>query len=129
MEEKMIIGTGVDIIEINRVKKAISKEYFKKRVFTAQEINYCEQKGVQKAASYAARFAGKEAVLKALGTGLIGGRLLDIEILVDELGAPKVTLTGFFANLAEQKKVSRIHLSLSHAQLYAVAQVILEGEF
>ena len=124
----MVIGIGIDIIEIERVKKAITKENFLKRVFTPKEIAYCEGRGAQKAASYAARFAGKEAVLKAFGTGLIGGILLEREILNDELGAPKVYLSGFFARLAKEKEIQRIHLSLSHAHLYAVAHTVFEGD-
>ena len=75
-----------------------------------------------------ARWAGKEAVLKAFGTGLRQGTLLDVEIISDALGAPQVHLSGFFAALAEERGVRRIHLSLSHAKEYAVAQCILEGE-
>lgn len=66
----MIKGLGIDIIEIGRIKKAIENENFLARVFTVKEIAYCEAKKAQKMASYAARFAGKEAVLKAFGTGL-----------------------------------------------------------
>lgn len=120
----MIIGTGIDIVEIDRIRKATKKKYFISKVFTEKEILYCESRGMQAAASYAARFAGKEAVLKAFGTGLIGGSLLDIEILPDEQGCPKVTLFHYFANKAKNLAVSQIHISLSHARLYATAQVI-----
>ncbi len=66
--------------------------------------------------------------MKAFGTGLRRGTLLDVEIVPDALGAPEVHLFGFFATLAEERGVRRIHLSLSHAREYAVAQCILEGE-
>ncbi len=123
----MIIGSGIDIIEIHRIEKAICKEKFVKRVFTAAEQAYCDAKGKQRAASYAARFAGKEALLKALGTGLVGGELLNIEIIPNEKGAPQVILTGYFASYAAELGVRQIYISLSHAQQYATAQVILWG--
>lgn len=123
----MIRGIGTDIVEISRVEKAVSKAAFRERVYTEAERAYCESRGKQKTASYAARFAGKEAVLKALGTGLRGGTLHDIEILPDELGAPQVTLKGYFATLARRKSVSHIWVSLSHSQAYATAQCVVEG--
>jgi holo-[acyl-carrier protein] synthase len=121
----MIVGTGIDIIEIKRVRKAIESQKFVQRVFTQKEIAYCENRGVQAAASYAARFAGKEAIMKALGTGLRKGALVEIEILPDALGCPKVSLQGYFCGLAQKKRVTEIHISLSHAREYAAAQVIL----
>jgi len=123
----MIIGTGIDIIEIERIEKAIGREQFIKRVFTKNEQIYCDSRGAQRAASYAARFAGKEAVLKAFGTGLSGGTLLDMEILPNSKGCPQVNLSGYFAGLAASMGVSGIHISLTHARQYAAAQVILWG--
>lgn len=124
----MIIGIGTDIIEIDRVKKAIKQPRFLERVYTEGEREYCDSRGMQAAASYAARFAGKEAVLKAFGTGLREGTLLDIEILPDDLGCPQVNLFGYYGKLAEEKSVSKVHLSLSHAREYATAQCVLEGQ-
>jgi len=124
----MIVGIGTDIIEISRIKKALKNKRFIERVFTSQEIIYCESRGVQATASYAARFAGKEAVLKAFGTGLVGGTLLDIQILPDEKGCPSVQLYDYFAHEAKNTGVTRIYISLSHAQMYATAQVIFWGE-
>lgn len=124
----MIIGIGTDIIEIDRVKKAIKQPRFLERVYTNGERDYCDSRGMQAAASYAARFAGKEAVLKAFGTGLREGTLLDIEILPDELGCPRVNLLGHYSKLASEKAVARVHLSLSHAREYATAQCVLEGQ-
>ena len=66
----LIVGIGTDIVEIARVKRAAAREAFLMRVYTEAERAYCESRGVQRMASYAARFAGKEAVMKALGTGL-----------------------------------------------------------
>lgn len=123
----MIIGTGIDIIEIERVKKAVKNARFIERVFTREEQVYCQARGAQAAASYAARFAAKEAVLKAFGTGLRKGSLQEISILNNALGAPAVFLTGYFDELAKEKKVGSIYVSLSHARQYAVAQVIFWG--
>ena len=123
----MIIGIGTDIIEIERIKKALERSRFKERVYTDREIAYCESRGKQAASSFAARFSAKEAVAKAFGTGFISdGRFLDIEILPDELGCPRVKLAGFFENLAEEKRVSTAHISLSHSEKYATADCVLE---
>ena len=121
----MIVGIGLDIIEIERIAKAIGRPRFCDRVFTAAEQSYCNSRKAGRAASYAARFAGKEAVLKALGTGLRGGRWQDIEILTDEQGKPIVKLTGYVGQVAQQLGVDNIHISLTHARQYAAAQVIL----
>ena len=123
----MVLGIGTDIVEIGRVKRALENRRFKERVYTRKEIEYCESHGQQMAASYAARFSGKEAVLKAFGTGLRCGTLQDIEILPDELGCPRVRLEGYYAELAEKKGVRQVHLSLSHAREYATAQCVMEG--
>ena len=68
----MVIGIGTDIVEIARVEKAVQSSHFRDRVYTVREQEYCDSRGRQAAASYAARFSGKEAVLKAFGTGLRG---------------------------------------------------------
>ncbi len=123
----MILGTGIDIIEIGRIKSAIMRKTFVQRVFTTREQEYCESRGLQKAASYAARFAGKEAIMKGFGTGLAGGSLQDIEILLNEKGCPYVELSGEFAALGKEMGVTQIHISLTHAREYAAAQAILWG--
>ena len=87
----MLAGIGTDIVEISRVGKALVNPRFRERVYTPAERRYCEGRGASMTASFAARFAGKEAVLKAFGTGLRGGTLQEIEILPDELGCPQVT--------------------------------------
>lgn len=122
----MVIGIGIDLIEIHRLKKAIENPLFVQRVFTPAERVYCDSRGRQNAASYAARFAAKEAVMKALGTGLSGGGTWqDIEILPDEKGQPVMQLSGFFGELAQELHVSKVFVSLSHAQEFATAQVLL----
>jgi len=121
-----MIGVGCDIIEIARLAKAIENEHFVERVYTKQEISYCRSRGKQSAASFAARFAAKEAVLKALGTGLRGGKLTDIEVILDGLGKPDINLTGYHKELADSLGVSKICLSVSHSQGNALAFVTME---
>lgn len=122
----MIVGVGCDIIEIERIARAIKSESFIRRVFTAEEAAYCQRRGRQAAASFAARFAAKEAVLKALGTGLREGSLQEIAVDNDGLGKPLVQLSGHFAMLAKQLGVKNIQISLSHSREFAVAYVIME---
>lgn len=122
----MVVGIGIDLIEISRVKRAIENPNFTQRVFTPAERLYCESRGRQGASSYAARFAAKEALMKALGTGMAGGGTWqEIEILPDPQGKPVLTLSGVFDQLARQLFVSKIFVSLSHAQELATAQVLL----
>jgi holo-[acyl-carrier protein] synthase len=123
----MILGTGIDIIEIQRIAEAVKNPRFIERVFTEQEREYCESRGAQKAGSYAARFAAKEAVMKALGTGLSKGRWLDVEILSVLDTKPGVRLYGFYAAIAREMGIVEVHLSLSHSRDYAVAQAIARG--
>lgn len=122
----MIVGVGCDIIEIERIARAIKSESFIRRVFTAEEAAYCQRRGQQAAASFAARFAAKEAVLKALGTGLREGSLQEIAVDNDGLGKPLVQISGHFAMLAKQLGVKNIQISLSHSREFAVAYVIME---
>ncbi len=124
----MILGIGSDIIHIPRVARAIENERFLQRVYTARECAYAKNRGRGMAASLAARFAGKEAVLKAFGTGLRDGKLTDVEILPDALGAPVVHLGGYFAARAEEMGVERVLVTLSHERDYAIAYCILEGQ-
>lgn len=124
----MIKGTGVDIIEISRIEKSLTNKRFIERIFTKKEQEYCNSRKQMTVSSYAARFAAKEAVVKALGTGISGGGLwTDIEILPDDDGAPHVKLYGYFAYIATKRKIYNIFISLSHCKEYAVAQAILEG--
>ena len=122
----MIVGVGCDIIEIERIARAIKSESFIRRVFTSEEAAYCQRRGQQAAASFAARFAAKEAVLKALGTGLREGSLQEIAVDNDGLGKPLVQLSGHFAMLAKQLGVKNIQISLSHSRELATAYVIME---
>ena len=123
----MILGIGIDIVEVDRIGAAIARTAFQERVYTPAEREYCDSRGAQRPASYAARFAAKEAVMKALGTGLRGGTWQDIEILLNELGRPEVRLRGYFAARAAELAVSKVHVSLSHTRDYAAAQAVAEG--
>jgi holo-[acyl-carrier protein] synthase len=123
----MIIGTGIDIIEVHRVAEKVKKQNgFRQQVFSAAEIAFCDGKtaGDQ---NYAARFAAKEAFLKATGLGLqLGFELHEIEVTSDSLGKPQITLHGNMAAQAATNGWNKIHLSLSHVQAMACAVVIIE---
>ena len=121
----MIVGIGTDIIEIERVKSAVDTNYFKERVYTPKEQAYCESRGRQSAASYAARFAGKEAFFKALGTGIFCS-LTNVEILNNDKGCPYLNLTGEAAKLADRMNIKNIKISLSHSRDYATAVCVIE---
>jgi len=124
----MIVSIGVDIIEVYRIRETIGRTpRFVERVYTANERAYCESKGAAAAQSYAARFAAKEAFLKALKTGW-RGRITwhDIEIISDESGVPSLKISGEARVILENLGANQIHLSLSHTTDHAVAQVILE---
>ena len=123
----MIIGIGVDMIETERVEAKISKEGgFREHVFAASEITYCE-KQANKSEHYAARFAAKESLLKAMGTGLPGGVILnEVAVTHDEGGRPVFTFHGSTEKLMEAKKYSAIHLSVSHLKNIACAMVVIE---
>ena len=117
-----IYGIGTDIIEISRIEKAINQTaLFKKKVYTEKEIEHIEKKK-NPYASYAGRFASKEAVSKALGTGVYGFSLSDIEILNDEMGKPYVTL---YNAIKEKAQGLLIQISISHSREYAVSTVII----
>ena len=124
----MIISVGIDIIEVYRIRETISRTpRFVERVFTGGERAYCEAKGAAAAQSFAARFAAKEAFLKALKTGWRGKITWhDIEIRSDADGVPSLKIEGEAKKILENLGANQIHLSLSHTTEHAVAQVILE---
>ena len=121
----MIIGLGTDIVEIERVRKAVTKNFFKEKVFTENEQIYCESRGKNSAASYAARFAAKEAFFKALGTGIVT-RLTDVEVVNDAHGAPKIFLHGKAEVFAQSAGVKKISVSVSHSREFATATCLVE---
>lgn len=124
----MILSIGIDIIEVYRIRETIERTpRFVERVFTPAEREYCEKKGMAAAQSFAARFAAKEACLKALGTGWRGKITWhDIEVFSDEAGAPRLDLRSEAKRLFDELGADRIHLSMSHTTEHAVAQVIFE---
>ena len=125
----MIIGIGADIIQVERIARLLDQyPGFCHRVFTAAEIEYCNGKG-NRTQSFAVRFAAKEAVMKALGTGW-DGRInwTDIEIGKDANGRPCVAVYNATRELIDSLGVDRIHISLSHEKEFALAYVILERE-
>ena len=115
---------GIDIVEIYRIKQAIDEwgTRFTKRVYTDNEIEICQAQVEE----LAVRFAGKEAVMKALGTGMRGIAWRDIEILRNELGAPLVNLHGSAESKAGELAIFDLCISLSHSREYAIASVIGE---
>jgi holo-[acyl-carrier protein] synthase len=125
----MITGVGTDLIEVERVAGKISKESgFRELVFSAGEIAYCEGKA-NKFQHYAARFAAKEAFLKAIGTGWITGiSFNEIEIINDEEGKPVLTLTGATSKFLEQRNLGKTWVSLSHLASISSAVVIIEDK-
>lgn len=124
----MNIECGTDIIEISRIKEAIEdyKESFTSRVYTPKEIEYCESKNNVKYQHYAARFAAKEAVYKALSPkNNENVKWQDIEIINNSLGKPEVILYNDLKKIEEESKIKNISLSLSHCREYAVANVVV----
>lgn len=125
----MIVGTGVDIAEVGRIKAAVERfgERFLRRVFTPAEVRYCMGKP-NAAERLAARFAAKEAGMKAIGTGLRHGvTWQDVEVLRMPGQRPVLQFHGRAAEFAERLGCKRTHLSLSHTKEQAIAHVILEG--
>ena len=125
----MIVGLGVDIAEVGRVKAAIERhgEVFLRRLYTAREREYCER-FKNKFERYAGRFAAKEAAMKALGTGWSRGvRWVDVEVVREKGGRPTIALAGEAAKVADRLGVQHIALSITHTADQAFAQVIFES--
>jgi holo-[acyl-carrier protein] synthase len=125
----LIIGCGIDLVRIERIKKIIKKwgNNFNYRIFTPLERDYCEKKKDNKYQSYAGKFAAKEALLKALGLGLRGVNWKEIEIKNDELGQPIINTSGKLKNIVLTRGVNKYFITISHTKEYAIAQVILES--
>ena len=125
----MIIAIGVDLVEISRIEEVFTRrgERFRRRVFTEGEISYCERRA-SKLASYAARFAAKEAAMKALGTGWSGGvGWKDIEVVSGPSGAPMIQLHRSALERMREIGATRALVSLTHSGELAIAQVVLES--
>lgn len=127
----MVIATGVDLAEIPRLERALAAAHgarLRDRVFTAGEQAYCESRGRSRVQSYAARFAAKEAVMKALGVGWgqhAGWH--EIEVVRERGGPPRIVLSGSAAATARRCNIARLSLSLSHAAGLAIAFVVAES--
>ncbi len=120
----MIQGLGVDIVEIDRMKAALERHpRIKERLFSEEERRYCDERN-RPEIHYALRFAAKEAVLKALGTGFSGTRFTDVTVARDERGRPFPRLEGRAAEVAEERGVDEFHLSLSYTHQTAVASAV-----
>ncbi len=117
------LGSGVDIIEISRVGQVLDRygQRFLDRMFTPEEIAYCRGRPP----NLAARFAAKEAVMKALGTGVRGVGWKDIEVVRQESGAPAIRLHGRAKSRAQRLGLEEISVSMSHSRDYAVAFVVV----
>jgi holo-[acyl-carrier protein] synthase len=123
-EHQTIAGLGVDIVEIDRMRDALARRpRMKERLFSEDEREYCEKRNKPEI-HYALRFAAKEAVLKALGTGFSGMRFRDVEVVRDERGRPTPKLSGRAAAVAEAAGVVEMHLSLSFTHATAVASAV-----
>ena len=122
----MILGVGLDLQDVERIERAISKPHFLERIYSEEERAQIAKKGAQTAAGY---FAAKEAVAKALGTGFAGLGPWDIEIVPDDLGRPRCTLSGGALARAEALcgKGPRVWLSITHENGMAAAMAILES--
>ncbi|HYA36317.1 MAG TPA: holo-ACP synthase [Candidatus Binataceae bacterium] len=129
---RTILGTGIDVIEVARIERALTRphtgERFRRRVYTEGEVRYCESRGMPRYQSYAARFAAKEAAMKAMGTGWnrnVGWN--EIEVARERGRAPTIVVHGKTAEFARRKGIARFHLSITHTRDEAIAHVIAEG--
>ena len=125
----MIVAIGIDLVEVSRIETVFARrgDRFRARVFTQGEISYCERRA-SKLASYAARFAAKEAAMKALGTGWSEGvGWMDVEVVSEQSGAPALQLHRRALERMREIGAKKAHLSLTHSGNLAIAEVLLEG--
>jgi holo-[acyl-carrier protein] synthase len=125
----MIVGTGIDIAEVPRIEASIARfgNRFLRRIFTEAEMRYCDSKA-NRIERYAARFAAKEAAMKAIGTGWNHGvAWRDVEVCRQPGGRPTIAFHGKAAEFAAKLGAVHVALSLSHTKEFAIAQVILES--
>ena len=128
----MILGVGVDLIEVARIQRALENprigQRVRQRVFTDGEVEYCEKRK-RKYESYAGRFAAKEAVMKALGRGW-GRKVgwIDIEVVLAVSGEPGISLHDKASSFARELGIERFSLSITHTESYAIAYLIAEGQ-
>lgn len=123
----MILGHGIDLVDVARLRRSVEEhgDHFLNRVFTWAERDYCDRQTKRRFEHLAARFAAKEAVFKALGTGWSGGiAWTDVEVIRSEQGRPGARLSGVAAEVAEKIGIVLWHLSLSHTETHAIASAI-----
>lgn len=123
----MILGIGIDIVEVSRLREGNIPRGFLKRILHPDEYRYIMESGEDPASSAAARFAAKEAFAKALGTGIRGFSLRDVKIAHDPDGRPVLELEAGALRLFQQKGGKRLHVSVSHERHWASAVVIIES--
>lgn len=120
-----ILGLGIDIIEIDRIQKAVEKnDRFLDRFFSEKECEFFKKKGY-KYNTIAGNFCAKESFSKAIGTGVRGFNLKDVEILRDELGAPFLSINEKMKKIFEEFKIYEVKISISHSKDYAVANCLI----
>ena len=123
----LLLGIGIDVVEVSRIEESMAEfgDRFLNRIFTPTEQDYCQRQR-RSAIHYAARFAAKEAVSKAFGTG-IGKDVswLDLEVVRKASGEPEVLLSGRAKEFASERRVTDIKISLTHAQHYAAANAVV----
>ena len=117
-----MIYTGIDLVEIDRIRRSIKNPKFLSRIFSSQELKFFSQKAFNEA-TIAANFCAKEAFAKALGTGMRGFSLNEVSILRDSVGAPYISLEGKAKEIVAEKKL-KLSVSLSHTRIYATAIII-----
>ena len=122
----MIVGLGTDIVEVERISRMIEQhgDSFVRRIFTAAEVEYCQQRK-HSAEPFAGRWAAKEAVMKVLGTGFVQGtHFQEIEVVSEKSGRPRIVLHGSTAEVANQLGISDVLITISHCREYATATAI-----
>lgn len=128
----MVVGTGMDLAEVDRMLAAVDGRHgarFRDRVYTAEEQRYCDSRGRGRGQSYAARFAAKEATMKALGVGWgKDAAFCEIEVCREVSGRPSLALSGGAAATARRMGITHLHLSLTHTAGLAAAFVVAEQE-
>mgnify|MGYP000229958610 FL=1 len=123
----MILGIGIDVIQVERIRRWASIPGLYERYFHPQELEMAKRNGPAAVLSLAARFAAKEAFGKALGTGLYGIQLRDINVVNDPHGKPELILEGKALEIFRKLGGKKVHVSLTHEEDYALAMVVLEG--
>lgn len=126
----MITGCGIDLVSIDRIKKIINRweSHFLQKVYTDQEIMYCEMKNSNRYQSYAGLYAAKEAYVKAIGTGFKQIGWKEVEVDRDAQNKPIIRLSERLSGENNHKNVDSVYVSISHTRKYAIAQVIIEAE-